>query len=129
MKYLELKPAEIEVPKGMYIGEYSLWEHLDSGCYLVNDGLADCIAFVSIQNRLVNIYTLPSNCIIDTKPEIVDELIDELNGISNHIITINRSLSALVSNKMQQSAASGLDGDAIMKLLAVAQKPELAKDL
>lgn len=125
MIYLELIEIEFTeeqlVKCGRYLGDVDLWVGKEPGVYLANDGIANFI--VVFDGTFAGTSLIPLRFISNTKPKLDEDI------IHNHLLSIGHQLGQLLGRPSIPTQASGIDGDTPIRALAVAQKPELAKEL
>jgi hypothetical protein len=126
MKYLPLEEIEIVLDQaiGNYVGDSRYWASMVKGAYLVNDGV---ITHLFIWDGVSAVTLMaPIGLIKDTEPQ-VDA--DKLEDIYKQLIDIKYQLVDIKNQQQNPKENSNINSDMLIKALAIAQKPELIKDL
>lgn len=127
MKYIELierklTKEELAIP-GLYVGDIRLWTDKEPGMYVVEDSLGKQLAVWT--GSYCSAIPIMSDMLKDTKPTLEEDVIHK------HLVLIGKQIEKLISKPDQVVKQSGniFDNDTFLKALAVAQKPDLIKDI
>ena len=124
MKYLKLEERILKKDStiGSWSGDTSYWVGYEPGAYLVTSILGT--ELVLWDGAAASALLFNSDYISDTEPKMgIDKVEKALISIKDKLDNIEK----LGLNKAQPS--SGIDGDILIKALAVAQDSKLIKDI
>lgn len=135
MLSLSINAKALKPVKSVY--DYKLYpEDLESGFYVVPECLVEgmeptnvyLVYWVQDTRYILSSMILPPN--IERPLEIKENKENALHALHVGIDEILHSLNELKTKSVTQvSTSGGLDSDTLLKALAVAQKPDLIKDM
>jgi len=100
----------------------------EDGLYVVNDGIANVLCTVA--NGAVYSTVLPEKFIVQNYEKVLHRDIDELYAMLDSINTkVAESLGIPSELLTSTQNTGGVSEDALLKALAIVQKPELIKDI